>query len=154
MYDWANSAFQCTIITAVFPVYFSRTVAAAGLRRSTATARFAWPPRSAGRHGARLADARRLRGLRRRQEALLAGLHGSRASLPRARISSATRANGGFALAAVRPGEHRRLRSFVFYDSLLPHIAPTEEMDRVSGAAMRSATSGGGVLLALNLPGS
>ena len=40
MYDWANSAFQCTIITAVFPVYYS-SVAAAGLPGSEATARFA-----------------------------------------------------------------------------------------------------------------
>ena len=27
MYDWANSAFQCTIITAVFPVYFASVAA-------------------------------------------------------------------------------------------------------------------------------
>ena len=40
MYDWANSAFQCTIITAVFPVYYG-SVAAAGLPGATATARFA-----------------------------------------------------------------------------------------------------------------
>ena len=30
MYDWANSAFQSTVITAVFPPFFS-AVAAAGL---------------------------------------------------------------------------------------------------------------------------
>ena len=41
MYDWANSAFQTTIITAVFPLFFS-DVAAAGLAPSVATARFAW----------------------------------------------------------------------------------------------------------------
>ena len=40
MYDWANSAFQCTIITGVYPIYYS-TVAAAGLPGATATARFA-----------------------------------------------------------------------------------------------------------------
>src|SRR5687767_8349595 len=28
MYDWANSAFMCTIITAVFPIYFQREAAA------------------------------------------------------------------------------------------------------------------------------
>src|SRR2546428_13461280 len=41
MYDWANSAFQTTIITAVFPLFFS-DVAAAGLPPSVATALFAW----------------------------------------------------------------------------------------------------------------
>src|SRR5512134_2615519 len=28
MYDWANSAFMCTIVTAVFPIYFQRQAAA------------------------------------------------------------------------------------------------------------------------------
>ena len=41
MYDWANSAFQSTIITAVFPSFFS-DYAAAGLAPADATARFAW----------------------------------------------------------------------------------------------------------------
>src|SRR5215213_2118059 len=41
MYDWANSAFQSTVITAVFPDFFS-AVAAADLPPAVATARFAW----------------------------------------------------------------------------------------------------------------
>src|SRR5947207_1841197 len=41
MYDWANSAFQSTVITAVFPPFFS-SFAAAGLPPAIATARFAW----------------------------------------------------------------------------------------------------------------
>ena len=41
MYDWANSAFQSTVITAVFPPFFS-AYAAAGLPPAVATARFAW----------------------------------------------------------------------------------------------------------------
>ena len=41
MYDWANSAFQTTIIAAVFPRFFS-DYAAAGLDPSAATARYAW----------------------------------------------------------------------------------------------------------------
>jgi len=40
LYDWANSAFWSTVVTAVFPEFFS-TVAAAGLPRAVATARFA-----------------------------------------------------------------------------------------------------------------
>src|ERR1044072_3607054 len=40
MYDWANSAFWSTVITAVFPEFFS-SVAAAGLAPGVATARFA-----------------------------------------------------------------------------------------------------------------
>src|SRR6478672_10647903 len=41
MYDWANSAFQTTIIAAIFPIYFQK-VAAAGLAPAVATSRFAW----------------------------------------------------------------------------------------------------------------
>jgi UMF1 family MFS transporter len=41
--------------------------------------------------------------------------------------------------------------SFVFYDSLLPHIATPDEMDRVSSAGYALGYIGGGLLLALNL---
>jgi UMF1 family MFS transporter len=41
--------------------------------------------------------------------------------------------------------------SFVFYDSLLPHIASHEEMDRVSTAGYALGYLGGGALLAINL---
>jgi UMF1 family MFS transporter len=41
--------------------------------------------------------------------------------------------------------------SFVFYDSLLPHIASTEEMDRVSSAGYAVGYLGSGLLLTANL---
>jgi UMF1 family MFS transporter len=41
--------------------------------------------------------------------------------------------------------------SFVFYESLLPHIAEERELDRVSTAAYAMGYIGGGVLLAINL---
>ena len=41
MYDWANSAFQTTIIAAVFPIYYQK-VAAAGQPEAVAMSRFAW----------------------------------------------------------------------------------------------------------------
>src|SRR5215212_7952770 len=41
MYDWANSAFQTTIVAAVFPIYFQH-VAASDLPPALATSRFAW----------------------------------------------------------------------------------------------------------------
>src|SRR5260370_12283294 len=41
--------------------------------------------------------------------------------------------------------------SFVFYDSLLPHIASDDEIDRVSTAGYALGYVGGGLLLALNL---
>src|SRR5436190_13970312 len=41
MYDWANSAFQTTIITGIFPVYFI-SVAAANVSPAEATRRLAF----------------------------------------------------------------------------------------------------------------
>jgi len=41
--------------------------------------------------------------------------------------------------------------AFVFYDSLLPHIARNDELDRVSTAGYALGYVGGGLLLALNL---
>ena len=41
--------------------------------------------------------------------------------------------------------------SIVFYDSLLPHIASRDEVDRVSTAGYALGYLGGGLLLALNL---
>src|SRR5437763_7483853 len=40
MYDWANSAMVCTIITAVFPIYYSQ-VACKGLEPEVASRRLA-----------------------------------------------------------------------------------------------------------------
>ena len=41
MYDWGISAYETTIVTAVFPIYFM-SVAASGLEESTASAYMAW----------------------------------------------------------------------------------------------------------------
>ena len=41
--------------------------------------------------------------------------------------------------------------SFVFYDSLLPHIAAPEEMDRVSTSGYAIGYLGGGIVLVVNL---
>lgn len=41
MYDWANSAFQTTIIAGVFPIYFKQ-VAAAGMPENLQDSRYLW----------------------------------------------------------------------------------------------------------------
>jgi UMF1 family MFS transporter len=150
MYDWANSAFQCTIITAVFPVYYS-TVAADGLPGAVATARFA------------TATTIALTII-----AVLSPVLGAYADFAAAkkRMLAAFMAIGVAATAAmflVERGDWRLAEwlfiaanigisgSFVFYDSLLPHIASGPEMDRVSSAGYALGYLGGGVLLVVNL---
>ena len=150
MYDWANSAFQTTIITAVFPRFFS-DYAAAGLAPTDATARFAWATTIAvtitaviGPILGALAD---VKGLKKRLLAasMVVGVV--------ATLLMATIARGDWMYAALvfMIANIGIAASFVFYDSLLPHIATPEEMDRVSTGAYAIGYLGGGVLLVVNL---
>ena len=150
MYDWANSAFLCTIITAVFPIYFAQ-VAAVDLEDSKATAIYATATTIA------LAII-----------AIMSPFLGALADYYALR----KRLLGGFlalgicstaGLGLVGPGDWKlgsilfilanigASGSFVFYDSLLPHIANSKEIDRVSTAGYALGYLGGGLLLSLNL---
>ena len=150
MYDWANSAFQTTIIAAIFPIYFQK-VAAAGLPPPVATSRFAW-----GTTWSILIVA------------IVAPLLGSvadRAPLKK-RLLAVFLAIGAtstgamffisrgewlFALTLFVIGNIGVAGSIVFYESLLPHIAPPDQLDRVSTAGYAIGYVGGGVLLAINI---
>jgi MFS transporter, UMF1 family len=149
-YDWANSAFQCTIITAVFPVYFA-SVAAAGLPPAVATERFATATTLAlsivaliapvlGAYADVAGAKKRLLGI------FLAVGVTSTAAMVQIGEGDWLLAAALFVVANVGVSG-----SFVFYDSLLPHIAADAEMDRVSSAGYALGYLGGGVLLALNL---
>ena len=150
MYDWANSAFQTTVITAVFPRFFS-DYAAAGLTPVQATTRFAWvstiaaviiallgPPLGA------FADARAAK----KKMLAMALAVGVTATLLMASIG---RGDWLYAALIFLVGNVAITASFVFYDSLLPHIAAHEEMDRVSTAGYALGYVGGGILLVVNL---
>jgi UMF1 family MFS transporter len=150
MYDWANSAFQCTIITAVFPVYYS-SVAAAGLPGAVATARFATATTIALSFIALVSP----------MLGAYADFAGAKKRLLAAGMVVGVTATA--AMALVGPGDWRLAEwlfvianigisgSFVFYDSLLPHIAREDEMDRVSSAGYALGYLGGGLLLLANL---
>jgi UMF1 family MFS transporter len=150
MYDWANSAFQSTVITAVFPPFFA-TVAAAGLPGPVATARFAWATTIAvaitAVLGPILGAVADYRAMKKRLLAIfmIVGVV--------ATILMATIARGEWRYAALlfMISNIAIAASFVFYDSLLPHIAAPDEMDRVSTGAYAIGYLGGGILLVLNL---
>jgi MFS transporter, UMF1 family len=149
MYDWANSAFMCTIITAVFPIYFQREAAAT----------------------LDSADALAMIGLANMIAigivALLNPLLGALADyLPiKKRMLGMFMAVGVMATAAmffIGRGDWRMAMvlfivasigvfgSMAFYDALLPHIAGEEEIDRVSSAGYAIGYFGGGLLLLIN----
>jgi UMF1 family MFS transporter len=150
LYDVANSAYVTTVVTAVFPIYFAR-VAARDLEPAAATARFA----AATTIGLLLvAVASPLLGA-------LADAAAARKRLLGLFLALGVLASAGLALAG--PGDWVLAAvlfvvgtvglngSFVFYDSLLPHVARPDEVDRVSTAGYALGYVGGGLLLALNL---
>lgn len=150
MYDWAVSAMQTVIVTAVFPIYF---IQVAGADRTPEAA-----TQSLGYANTIAAIA----------IALLAPILGAVADFKAAkkRFLLAFMLIGVVATAAMFFIDQGELvfasalfvlsiagatGSMTFYEALLPHIATDEEIDRVSTAAYAIGYIGGGALLALNL---
>jgi MFS transporter, UMF1 family len=150
MYDWANSAMVCTIITAVFPIYYEQ-VACAGMKEADASGRYALAT-TIGM--VIIAVISPLLGtvadLAGRKKGMLGGFLALGVASVAGMFFIYT---GDWILASVlfilaNIGANG---SFVFYDALLPHIASDREVDRVSTAGYALGYLGGGVLLALNL---
>jgi UMF1 family MFS transporter len=150
LYDWANSAMVCTIITAVFPIYYSR-VACADVSSEEASGRLAMATTIGmvviavmspilGAFADYAALKKRLLGV-----FLALGLT-SVAAMYFIHTGDWLLASVLFILANIGANG-----SFVFYDALLPHIARPNEIDRVSTAGYALGYLGGGLLLALNL---
>ena len=148
-YDWANSVFMTTVLT-VFPIYFSEVVAKA-LPRTAASERFAIATTVSMVLIALLAPVL----------GALADQAGIKKKLLGAFLTLGVLGTG--ALFFVGSGEWVRglvffglanvgvTGSLVFYESLLPHIAREDELDRVATAGYAVGYLGGGVLLAVNL---
>jgi MFS transporter, UMF1 family len=158
MYDWANSAFQTTIITAVFPNFFNRVAAgsvAQGqppvLAPPQATAVFGGATTVAlaviAVAGPILGAIADYRAIKKKMLAafMLVGV------ITTMLMVTIGRGQWQYALALFMISNIAISASFVFYDSLLPHIASHEEMDRVSTSGYALGYVGGGVLLAINL---
>jgi UMF1 family MFS transporter len=150
MYDWAASAMQTTIMVAVFPIYFVK-VAGAHLVPSRATQQLATVNTVAL---VLIAIASPILGAASdysgKKKPLLAAFMGvgvaAVAGLFFVHTGDVTLASWLFILALMGV-----TGSFVFYESLLPHIAGPGELDRVSTAGYAIGYIGGGLLLALNL---
>jgi UMF1 family MFS transporter len=150
MYDWAVSSVQTTIMVAVFPVYFVN-IAKVQLPESRATQA--------------IATANTIVAI---VLAVLSPVLGAVSDYVAAkkRMLAISMIIGAAAVAGmffVQQGDYRlalvlfvisligATASTVFYDSLLPHIASEDEIDRVSSAGYAVGYIGGGLLLALNL---
>ena len=149
-YDCGNSAYFTTVVTAVFPLFYS-SFAGAGLPPAEATARFGFTTTIAmlivavaspvlGAYGDFTA--------RRKQLLVVFGAIGITATFL---LTTITRGGWLWASAIFILGNIGISGSLVFYDSLLPSGARPEDTDRVSSAGYALGYLGGGVLLVLNL---
>ena len=150
MYDWAASAVQTTIQVAVFPIYFIR-VAGADIAEPQANQYLAYansisivivavlsPILGA------IAD---YSAVKKRMLGTFLGVGVTAAAL----MFFIERGDIVMAAALFVAANVAVSGSFVFYESLLPHIASEEEIDRVSTAGFAFGYLGGGILLAFNL---
>jgi MFS transporter, UMF1 family len=149
MYDWANSAFWATVIL-IFPIYFIK-VAAAGASVAVATTRFATATTVAMTIIALLAPVL----------GAIADYAGIKKKMLGAFLAMGVAATAG--MFFVGPGAWRLGAPLfivgnigvsgaqAFYDSLLPHVAREDEVDRVSSAGYALGYLGSGMLMAVNL---
>jgi UMF1 family MFS transporter len=150
MYDWAASAVQTTIMVAVFPIYFVK-VAGAGVPGGGATQRLATINSIAlviiALASPVLGAISDYRGVKKRFTAafMMLGIAAC-CGLFLVHTGDLDLASWLFILIMVGVAG-----SYVFYESLLPHIARPGEIDRISAAGYAIGYLGGGVLLAFNL---
>ena len=150
MYDWAVSALQAVVLTAVFPIFFVR-VAAAGLPESRGTQALATANTIAAIIVALLSPVLgAISDYAAAKKRMLAGsmLVGAAATAGMFFIKRGDLALAStlFVIAIIGA-----TASVVFYEALLPHIAKSSEIDRVSSAGYAMGYIGGGLLLAVNL---
>jgi MFS transporter, UMF1 family len=150
MYDWANSAFMTTVVAAVFPIYFVRA-AAKGMVEQDAD-EWLLAATSVSMVIAAIVSP---------YVGAVADATGQSLRMLRWSLGPAVAATAGLffvgtgdwvlGAALFGAGNIAASASFVFYDSLLPHVAREDEMDRVSTAGYALGYVGGGLLLVLNL---
>jgi len=148
-YDWANSAFWATVIQ-VFPIYYL-PVASAGVPGPIAQSRYAWATTLSMAVIAVLSPVlgaiADYAGVKKKMLAafLILGVPSTAA------MYLAGRGEWMFASLVFVLANIGVAGTIVFYDSLLPHVARPEEIDRVSAAGFAMGYLGSGLLMAVNL---
>ena len=150
MYDWANSAFAVVILTAIFPVYFRALVINAGAAPETATAYWAYTTSLSlllvAVIGPVLGAAADVLGAKKRFLAVALSL-GVLGTVSLAFLSSSEYLLGSLLFAVANLGF---AGGNVFYEALLPQVARSNDLDRVSARGYAFGYLGGGLLLVIN----
>jgi UMF1 family MFS transporter len=150
LYDWANSVFMTTILASIFPIYF-RTVAAADLPPAVASGRFALSTSLAVTIVALISPlCGALADYKGNKKTMLGAFLGLGVSATGAMVLIG-RGQWPLAAALFVAANVGASASIVFYNSLLPHIAAPDEVDRLSTAGFALGYVSGGLLLGVNL---
>jgi len=150
MYDWANSGFAVVILTAIFPVYYRELALAARAAPQAATAYWAYTTSLSlllvALIGPLAGAAADLLGVKKRflAVALWLGVLGT--------LSLALLGAGEYLFASVlfAIANLGFAGGNIFYEALLPQVARTNDLDRVSARGYALGYLGGGLLLVIN----
>ncbi len=148
-YDWANSAFFLTVVT-IFPIFFL-DVAAVGLPSAVGAERFSWATSLALMT---VALAAPVLGAMADYGGFKKRFLGSFLALGATATACMFFIHQGqwlFAVVLFGLANIGVQGSVVFYDSLLPHVARADEVDRVSAAGFALGYLGSAMLLALQM---
>ncbi|MDA8137551.1 MAG: MFS transporter [Desulfobacteraceae bacterium] len=150
MYDWANSAFATTVMAGFFPVFFKQHWSI-GVDANLSTARLGLGNTVASLVVALMAPVLGAiadqTGQRKR---MLIGFT-YLGVLMTACLALIPAGQWALALFAFVAGSIGFAGALVFYDSLLPQVAPAQRLDQVSSLGYALGYLGGGLLFALNV---
>lgn len=151
MYDWAESAYFTTIVSAIFPPFYRALAVSAGLSESNATASWAYTTSAALLIAAFIGPVL----------GAISDQTGGKKNFIAVFLSLGVLSTG----LMVFLGENSYLfasflficgtvavsASNIFYESLLPHITTRETIDQVSAKGYALGYLGGGILLTINI---
>jgi MFS transporter, UMF1 family len=150
LYDWGSSAFSTTVEAAVLPAYFQQVVAA-DLGGNMATVYWGYANAIALFIAAILApilgSIADYTGGKKRLLAIFAAIGIVTTTL----MVLIDKGDWLLALGLFLVGTVGLSASYVFYDSLLPHITRAKDIDYVSSKGYALGYVGGGILLAINI---
>ena len=150
MYDWANSGFATSIMAAVLPEFYS-SFAGATLDKTTATSYWGYSNTIAMLIVAITAPLLGAMADHSGAKKRFLGIFAAVGIVATALLIGTGTGMWLYASLLYIFGRVGFGGGNIFYDSLLPHVAQSGEIDRVSAEGYACGYLGGGILLALNL---